>query len=86
MGLIDKLKIKSILILLIDDEDSFRSVIKQVLVKAGYEVVEASNGVAGIRYFYEKPADMIVTDIIVPDKEGIETKPVIEDRLRTLFL
>ena len=60
-------------ILLIDDEENFRCVLKQVLVNAGYEVVEASNGAEGIRYFNEKPADMIVTDIIMPEKEGIET-------------
>ncbi len=60
-------------ILLIDDEDNFRCVLKQVLVNAGFEVVEASNGAEGIRYFYEKPADMIITDIIMPEKEGIET-------------
>ena len=60
-------------ILLIDDEKPFRSVIKQVLTKAGFEVVEAANGVEGISRFYEKPADMIITDIIMPEKEGIET-------------
>ncbi len=64
---------QSPVILLIDDEESFRSVIRQVLVNAGYEVIEASNGAEGIRYFYQKPADMIVTDIIMPEKEGIET-------------
>jgi len=60
-------------ILLIDDEENFRCVIKQVLVNAGFEVVEAANGAQGIQYFYEKPADMIITDIIMPEKEGIET-------------
>ena len=60
-------------ILLIDDEENFRCVLKQVLVNAGYEVVEASNGAEGIKYFYQNPADMIVTDIIMPEKEGIET-------------
>jgi CheY-like chemotaxis protein len=61
------------LILLIDDEQPFRSVLKQVLQNAGYEVVEAANGAEGIRSFLEKPADMIITDIIMPEKEGIET-------------
>jgi CheY-like chemotaxis protein len=61
------------LILLIDDEAPFRSVIKQVLQNAGYDVVEAADGAEGIRYFHEKPADMIITDIIMPEKEGIET-------------
>ena len=60
-------------ILLIDDEENFRSVIRQVLVNAGFEVIEADNGAQGIQYFYEKPADMIITDIIMPEKEGIET-------------
>jgi CheY-like chemotaxis protein len=60
-------------ILLIDDEEPFRSVLRQVLRNAGYDVVEASNGAEGIKYFYEKPADMIITDIIMPEKEGIET-------------
>jgi len=60
-------------ILLIDDEESFRCVIKQVLVNAGFEVVEAANGAQGIQYFHENPADMIITDIIMPEKEGIET-------------
>jgi CheY-like chemotaxis protein len=60
-------------ILLIDDEENFRCVIKQVLVNAGFDVVEAANGAQGIQYFYEKPADMIITDIIMPEKEGIET-------------
>lgn len=60
-------------ILLIDDEKPFRAVITQVLSRAGYEVVEAANGVEGINRFNEKPADMIITDIIMPEKEGIET-------------
>jgi len=60
-------------ILLIDDEKPFRNVLVQVLSKAGYDVVEAANGAEGIDRFYEKPADMIITDIIMPEKEGIET-------------
>jgi CheY-like chemotaxis protein len=60
-------------ILLIDDEEAFRSVLKQVLLNAGYEVMEASNGAEGIKSFHERPANMIITDIIMPEKEGIET-------------
>jgi CheY-like chemotaxis protein len=60
-------------ILLIDDEKPFRDVLKQVLSKAGYDVIEAANGAEGIKRFYENPADMIITDIIMPEKEGIET-------------
>ena len=60
-------------ILLIDDEQPFRDVLKQVLSRAGYDVVEAADGAEGVKRFYEKPADMIITDIIMPEKEGIET-------------
>ncbi len=60
-------------ILLIDDEKPFRNVLKQVLSKAGYDVVEAANGAEGINRFYEKRADVIITDVIMPEKEGIET-------------
>ena len=60
-------------ILLIDDEKPFRDVLKQVLSKAGYDVVEAANGADGINRFYDRPADMIITDIIMPEKGGIET-------------
>ena len=60
-------------ILLVDDEEAFRTVIRRVLVNAGYDVVEAANGLEGIQRFYEKPADLIITDIIMPEKEGIET-------------
>ena len=60
-------------ILLIDDEKPFRDVLRQVLSKAGYDVVEAANGAEGIKRFYENPTDMIITDIIMPEKEGIET-------------
>lgn len=60
-------------ILLIDDDKPFRDVINQVLSRAGYDVVVAANGAEGIKRFYEKPADMIITDIIMPEKEGIET-------------
>ncbi len=61
------------LILLVDDEEAFRSVIRKILSKAGYDVVEAANGVEAIQRFYEKRADMIITDIIMPEKEGLET-------------
>ena len=60
-------------ILLIDDEKPFRDVLRQVLSKAGYNVVEAANGAEGINRFYDKRADMIITDVIMPEKEGIET-------------
>jgi CheY-like chemotaxis protein len=60
-------------ILIIDDEDQFRSMLRQVLERAGYEVVEAQDGNEGIQRFREAPMDLIITDILMPGKEGLET-------------
>jgi CheY-like chemotaxis protein len=60
-------------ILLIDDEKPFRDVFRQVLARAGYDVIEAADGAEGIDRFYENPVDLIITDIIMPEKDGIET-------------
>lgn len=39
----------------------------------GYEVKDADDGRAGLRLFRENPTDLIITDLIMPEKEGIET-------------
>ncbi len=59
-------------ILLIDDDDQIRIMLRRMLEAEGYEVVDASNGKEGIRLYREDPADLIITDIIMPEKEGIE--------------
>lgn len=59
-------------IILIEDDDSVRSLLKRALVSYGYCVREASNGKEGIALFNEKAADLIITDIIMPEKEGLE--------------
>jgi YesN/AraC family two-component response regulator len=58
-------------ILIIDDEPQIRSMIRLILERSGYTVIEASDGVEGIRLFREKPADLIITDLIMPNKDGI---------------
>ena len=60
-------------VLIIDDEDQFRKMLRQFLESSGYEVVEAANGDEGVKLFFENPADMVISDIIMPEKEGIET-------------
>jgi DNA-binding response OmpR family regulator len=44
-----------------------------MLERAGYEVIEAPNGEVGLQLYHERPADLIITDILMPDKDGIET-------------
>jgi len=61
------------LILIIDDETKIREVLRQILERAGYEVMEASDGREGINLYRERQADLIITDIVMPKKDGLET-------------
>lgn len=60
-------------ILIIDDEAPIRLMLRMMLESQGYTVSEASDGNEGLQRYREKPADLIITDIIMPGKEGIET-------------
>lgn len=60
-------------ILIIDDEDQFRHMLRQMLERAGYEVSEATDGEKGLKFFRQESADLVITDIFMPEKEGIET-------------
>jgi CheY-like chemotaxis protein len=60
-------------ILIIDDSNEFRIIFRDMLRKAGYQVLEASSGQEGIDIYRRTPADLVVTDIIMPGKEGLET-------------
>ena len=58
-------------ILIIDDEPQIRSMLTLMLERVGYEIVEAPDGVAGIKIYRQHPADLIITDLIMPNKDGI---------------
>jgi two-component system cell cycle response regulator CpdR len=60
-------------ILVLDDEPSILLMIKKMLEKAGYEVSVALNGIDGMRLFEKDKYDLVITDIIMPEKEGLET-------------
>ena len=60
-------------ILIIEDDDQFRAMVRTMLEKAGYnDIEEAANGSIGMKLFRQCPFDLVITDIIMPDKEGIE--------------
>ena len=60
-------------ILIIDDEEMVRSMLREVLQQDGHEIVEASDGQAGIEQCHEHNIDLIITDIMMPQKDGFET-------------
>jgi DNA-binding NtrC family response regulator len=61
-------------ILIIDDDNQFRILCRIILENAGYtDIVEAENGHIGMKLIRNDHFDLVITDIIMPDKEGIET-------------
>ena len=59
-------------ILVVDDEPAFRELLGQFLEQAGYAVVLAADGVAGGRCLARGPFDLVLTDLIMPEMDGIE--------------
>ena len=60
-------------ILIIDDESIIRDLLVNILEREGYETETAVSGIDGMKIQQENPADLIITDIIMPEKEGLET-------------
>lgn len=59
-------------ILVLDDEPSILMMIRKMLEKAGHEVEVALNGKEGMELFKKNKPDLLITDIIMPEKEGLE--------------
>jgi DNA-binding response OmpR family regulator len=60
-------------VLVIDDDDRMRRVIGKILRLGGHQVVAAADGVAGMRTFRDERPDVVLTDIIMPEQEGLGT-------------
>lgn len=71
-------------ILVIDDEPQLRAVLKRFLEIEGYEVEVAADGREALRIYAGQPADLVITDLIMPEKEGIETIRELKDSYPTV--
>jgi CheY-like chemotaxis protein len=60
-------------ILIIDDEEDIRDALQIVLESVGHNVKVASNGNEAIELQRSEPADLIITDVIMPGKNGVDT-------------
>ena len=59
-------------ILIVDDEPLFADYLDLVLTKEGYEIAMAIDGKEGIKIFESIIPDLVITDIVMPDMEGVE--------------
>jgi CheY-like chemotaxis protein len=60
-------------ILVIEDNIAVRNALAEILESAGYQVVTAEDGQRGLDVFRAERPDLVITDIVMPEKEGIET-------------
>jgi DNA-binding response OmpR family regulator len=71
-------------ILIIEDDDLLRGVLTSALEFAGHTVIQARNGQEGIELFHAVPVDLVLTDIVMPIKEGVETIMTLRDERKNL--
>ena len=65
--------IKVARILVIDDDPCLRQILRRHLDRLGHEAVTAENGLTGMKMFENDSFDLVITDIIMPEQEGLET-------------
>lgn len=59
-------------ILIVDDEAPIRTLLRRILEDDGHTVREAENGQIGLTLYREDPADLVITDILMPERDGME--------------
>jgi DNA-binding NtrC family response regulator len=60
-------------IIVVEDDKSVRELLREILKRVGHEVVDAGNGKEAIALYKSAPADLVITNILMPEKEGLET-------------
>lgn len=60
-------------ILIVDDEQDVRELIQEILENARYQTLTASNGTEALKIYAEEHPDLMITDLLMPEKDGIET-------------
>lgn len=60
-------------VIVIEDEASIRRLVTRILGRSGHEVREAANGRDGVALHRAEPADVVITDMFMPEQDGIET-------------
>ncbi len=71
-------------IVLVDDDEAVRVIVRMALERMGYEVREASNGREAMKLLADRTPDLVLTDIIMPEQEGIETIGAVRRKFPTV--
>ena len=58
-------------ILIIDDDPQIRGMLREALESADHTVLESANGAEGVEVFRSRPTDLIICDLVMPEKSGI---------------
>lgn len=59
-------------ILVVDDDENFREVLRQMIGKLGHDIIEARNGKEAAAVFPTKKVDVVLTDLLMPQNDGFE--------------
>ena len=70
--------------MVVDDESSLTEFLHLVLTETGYEVATARNGREGLRVFESIKPDIVITDMVMPDMEGIEFIRILRKKAKSL--
>lgn len=72
-------------IVIVDDFTGIRSIVRETLVKKGYQVLEASSGQEAMKFFDGTQIDLLITDFDMPDMDGAQLSTKVRNMTRYLF-
>ena len=72
-------------IVIVDDFTGIRSIVRETLIKKGYEVLEASSGQEAMKFFDGTQVDLLITDFDMPDMDGAQLVTKVRNMTRYLF-
>lgn len=67
-------------VLIVDDDSNLRKMITKGLVRLGYQTLEAENGIKALEILQENTVSVIIMDLIMPEKGGVETLMEVHDK------
>ncbi len=59
-------------ILIVDDDAPIRTLLRRILEEDGHQIREAANGQIGLMLYRDTPADLVITDMLMPERDGME--------------